>query len=287
MGTSSNKGPVFWQQLKDQATAKLEKLRSEERIPMHYTAHGLTLFRDALQQAVTSLEDYRFADKSEEIAFYKQIAWYFQARIHFFSRAYRLECGRPPGDKTVVEIYFQEALSEITGYARQQDFIFRYLRSGSDYLDDRIYSTLPGPSATLLSFIAAPPETLLSGQVASVIAQLQAGELLQEYIIEALAELKTTPAGGSIGSRMIWTDSKTALIELAYALQSAGSLNQGKAELREIIEFLESAFHISLDHYPRLFQDILSRKMGYTNYLDRLRDKLLLRIDLIEEKHIR
>jgi hypothetical protein len=49
----------------------------------------------------------------------------------------------------------------------------------------------------------------------------------------------------------------------------------------------EAVFQMDLGHYRRTFQDILARKTGYTNTLDCYRDNLPLRIQKIEEKHIK
>jgi hypothetical protein len=120
------------------------------------------------------------------------------------------------------------------------------------------------------------------------VAQLLAADLLQQYVLEVLDELHQQVAGpGGPVPRVTWTDSKTALIELAYALQAAGVLNNGKIDLKDIIEHLQASYHVNLGNYPRTFQEILSRKTGYTNFIDRLRDKLLLRIQQIEEKYDR
>ncbi|WP_431217556.1 RteC domain-containing protein [Puia sp. P3] len=118
------------------------------------------------------------------------------------------------------------------------------------------------------------------------VAWLLSLDLMQDYLLRAEEELTRPhdPKQRNI-AKLTWTDSKSALIELAYAIQSAGSLNDRKASLREIIEGLQAAFNIDLGHYPRVFQEILSRKTGYTTYIDRLREKLLLRIKIIEEKY--
>jgi hypothetical protein len=79
--------------------------------------------------------------------------------------------------------------------------------------------------------------------------------------------------------QMTWTDSKTSLIELAYALHATGSFNNGKAGLKQVTDYLQTPFHVDLGNTSRTFQEILARKRGYTNFLDRLRYRLLQRIE--------
>jgi hypothetical protein len=167
----------------------------------------------------------------------------------------------------------------------QHSFLYRYILAGENWLDEKLFVS-PGHWQT-----SQPDPQLLDPllhNATGTIALLQAHDLMQEYLLSAEEELSQPRDRKQRNiAKLTWTDSKSALIELAYAVQSAGSFNDRKADLREIIECFQNAFHIDLGHYPRVFQEILSRKTGYTNYIDRLRDKLLLRIKLIEDKYDR
>jgi hypothetical protein len=87
--------------------------------------------------------------------------------------------------------------------------------------------------------------------------------------------------------KLRWTDAKQGLIELIYALKEKGAFNDGKADLYKITGYFEEVFSIKLGNISSNFQKVLSRKTGYTNYIDKLKDKLLGRIDDIEDKHIK
>lgn len=43
-----------------------------------------------------------------------------------------------------------------------------------------------------------------------------------------------------------WTDSKTALVELIYAICASGSLNHGQCKIRGLTAFFEQIFNIRL-----------------------------------------
>lgn len=76
-----------------------------------------------------------------------------------------------------------------------------------------------------------------------------------------------------------WTDSKIALVELIYALHSSRSINNGKVEIKELVELFEKLFNIDLEEYSRTFIDIRMRKTGRTKYLDNLKQSLLKRME--------
>jgi len=98
-------------------------------------------------------------------------------------------------------------------------------------------------------------------------------------------EVETAPLPGEI--KLEWTDSKAGLIELIYSLKEQGAFNNGKANLKTITRYFENIFSVRLGNSSSAFQEILSRKSGYTNYIDKLKDKLESKIDRIEEGNIR
>jgi hypothetical protein len=235
---------------------------------------------------IQSTRESTFSSQTEQIHFYKDTLPFFQSRLIFYTRVLRLEALRPPGNCPAFEAYFQTEWQYIRDFHAQHRFLYGYLRAGETWLDEKLFILPQGNLISMANVVDLPvPDPLLHDAPISV-AHIQALDLMQDYLLAAEEELShpKDPAQRNL-PRLTWTDSKAALIELAYALQSAGSLNDRKAELREIIECLQSAFHIDLGHYPRVFQEILSRKSGYSNYIDKLREKLLLRIKTIEDKH--
>src|SRR5690606_38136338 len=76
-----------------------------------------------------------------------------------------------------------------------------------------------------------------------------------------------------------WTDSKSALVELAYALYCRGSINYGKADIKQIVSELEYLFNIHLGNFYRTYLDIAIRKKSRTPYIDSLKESLERRMD--------
>jgi len=74
------------------------------------------------------------------------------------------------------------------------------------------------------------------------------------------------------------------LIELAYALQAVGSINQGHTDVKTIIQGLEGLFQIQLGNYYGVFnQNIRTRTKNRTEYLDQLKTAVIKRMDDSDE----
>ncbi len=83
--------------------------------------------------------------------------------------------------------------------------------------------------------------------------------------------------------KLNWTGSKVALIELLYALHTEGVFNNGAADLKDIVEYVENVFNIDLGQYRRVFLEIRSRKSDKTKFIMALNKVLLKRMENTDE----
>jgi hypothetical protein len=106
---------------------------------------------------------------------------------------------------------------------------------------------------------------------------------LQETLMRS-EELAVFQAGEQ--PALIWTLSKTDLIELIYALHSSGAFNKGTATIAQITRFFEHVLQIQLGNTSMVFQEILRRKDS-TAFVDRLKKKLEEHIERIDERNLK
>lgn len=78
--------------------------------------------------------------------------------------------------------------------------------------------------------------------------------------------------------KLKWTASKALLMELIYALFLVGCFNDGKAELQEIVRFFSDALGIDLSNHTSIIQNIKSRKINKTVFIDKLREQLNIKL---------
>lgn len=66
-----------------------------------------------------------------------------------------------------------------------------------------------------------------------------------------------------------WTGEKINLIEIAYGIYFTGQMNDGKADIKDIIGWMETSLNIDLGQVYRMFIDISRRKTtSYTKFLE-------------------
>ena len=69
---------------------------------------------------------------------------------------------------------------------------------------------------------------------------------------------------------MVWSGSKTALVELIYALFASGDLNHGTADISTLTTSFEDIFNIKLDNIYKTYSEIKARKNTRSKYLESL-----------------
>ncbi len=76
-----------------------------------------------------------------------------------------------------------------------------------------------------------------------------------------------------------WTAPKIALVGLGYSIYAACVLNNGKADIKEIMTYLEASFKVDLGDYYRTYITIKDRKKDRTSFLSNLIKCLLKKMD--------
>ena len=291
MTTLQQRLSPLWNDLLEELTDRLQGVQTEGIHPLTWTAKSLRISEDMLQRLTEYIKVYEFTDKPEETTFYKTIKPAFHSKVLCYRKIYSIELNCPVGDKKIKEEYFINEQLLLKEFYDENKFFYQYLRSESTYLDEKLFFR-PDPSATYVMYFNNISELFFNQPnpicFDYIVAKVQANDLISSYLEGRIWELNNADAGKSSAIKpLIWTDVKTGLIELAYALYKKGSFNEGKTELKDIIRLLEKAFSVDLGNYPRTFQEILSRKTGYTSFMDKLRECLILYINAIEQKYDR
>lgn len=230
-----------------------------------------------------------FNSTEEEIQYFKYLKPKVLRELVYYSELYYIESNRPfVMDKAIVEHYLKNILQTHYHYMdRNRDF-YIYYRAEKTHLDES-YFTRKGAS---LSSSPLPPEDLVDSKMdipsgyAYKLARIQALELLSYHIEDEINSLygRGTDPEGKQSDEPIWTDTNVALIELAYAIQTKGSLNGGNADVKTVIEILQKAFQVKTGNYYGAFQqNIRIRKKNRTRYLDQLKTSLINYMDECDE----
>ncbi len=241
-----------------------------------------------VKESLTNLKDftssYTFNDECEEIWFFKEAKPELFSKLIYFIKLFKIENHRPVGSREVQEKYLKNELEKLTYFQNNHLDFYRYYRSKSTLLDDKLFvrgkEDLHLFEDSLMYYLDNDFSTSHDYTVAKIMANDRLNVFLNAEL-ETLAIKSANPNWGQLGnfgSGIQWTDNKTSLVELIYALYAAGVFNNGKCEIRELAALFEQAFNIRLNDIYRTYVEIKLRSTP-TKFLDTLKSTLIHKIE--------
>lgn len=229
-----------------------------------------------------------FENKEEEIHFFKNIKPKFLSKFIFHHKAFEIVSHVPFSSVMEIKSFYLKELDKINAYLHDNYEFYSYYRAHSTMFDDVYFLRKEPESWLLLNFDDYETDLNFTTIYDHKLSKIIAFESLSEYIKEAIHDLENKPGKGLTNEsykrqKITWTGSKVSLIELLYALQSAGSINGGTIDVKSLANNFENYFNVDLGNYYRVFQEIRIRKASRTAFLDQLKEKLENRMDYADE----
>jgi hypothetical protein len=220
----------------------------------------------------------KFQNTEEEIYFFKKIKPQILGKLIYYNKVYRIETTCPFHDGKMYYTYFSSQLTnlkrEFMMHICNSDF-YRYYRSGREDRDEIYFRRGNINYHDGLNSIVFEIDPEFSTFYDYKIARILANELLYSYLISKISpeENNENILLNSENSQkdLAWTDSKNALIELIYALYTAGVISHGKIGIRKISLVFQILFKIPLGDIHHSFHRMKSRTGSRTLFLDYLK----------------
>ena len=229
------------------------------------------------------ITSYEFIDVNDEINFFKNIKPKFSSKLIFYQKAYKLQLYLPIGPVQDLKNYYLKELHKIIEYHSDNKELLSYYRSNSTLLDEIYFVRKKPDSWLLLSLDDYETDLEFTTFYDHKISKIIAFDLLSEFINESINTIELKETNPANTSDLVWTGSKVALVELLYALQSAGSFNNGSIGIKNLASELQSLFNVDMGNYYRVFQEMRIRKSSRTSFMDQLKDRLVKRMDESDE----
>lgn len=261
------------------------ELECDNTLIMAQTAIEITL--KTLNGLKKKLLNYKFKNTKEEIYFFKKAKPRFLAKLIYYNEIYKVETSKPYGGKKVIRKYLYKELNKLKRFFDDNLDFYKYYRTGSTYLDHKYFLRKKHDIKLNLSTHYFESDHRFSTSHDYKVAKILANDLIEVYLEDQLSQLDRTENDLNnhklIKMDLQWTESKTALIELIYALHAQGVFNNRNADTKTIAALFETIFKIDLGDYYRNFLAIRIRKKGRAKFLDQLKRKLIEYMDAQDE----
>ena len=267
-------------------TKNIEELNGRKLDPLKHALQGIAICNKALSRLKAWVEKNDFESIPLEIYFFKNLKPVPMGHLIYFTEMRTCQLQMPKAGVQYQVGFLEKELKKINKFFyRNSDFV-HYLELGYTYLDHQYFSRTKNPEypVTPLANYYQFPEFSTTHDM--LLCKVRAMNKLIHYIRGLLEDLRP----GQNHSReqkqhkvLVWTGSKTALIELIYALYSDEILNHGAADLKTITSGFEDFFNIKLDQIYKTYSEIKERRGSRTKFLDELTVHLQYKMDQDEQ----
>jgi len=251
-------------------------------ISIEEALHMIEFLQNRLHTLRDKLLECGFENEEEEICFFKEIKPQILSQLLYFNKIYTIELKRPNGSNLIQKNYYEHELDSLTLFFHKNLDFYQYYRSNAIHLDD-YYFRRGKPNIRLgvdsSQFIN---DTTFSTCYDYKVAKILSNEMLRIYLNKKLQQvdrLSEYSGNKQITQKTKWTGTKVAAIELGYGIYAAKVIDNGKADIREIMTALQNVLGIDLGDYYRTYIAIKSRKKDRTAFLKYLADCLEKRMD--------
>jgi len=263
---------------------ELEQVVHDQKEPLKKMNLSLSVIRKALDKLKSYVVEHPFKDKKEEIHFFKKIKPRFYCLLIFELKVYHIVTGIPCGSEEQVKNYYLEELKYVRRALHQNQFQYQYYRLNADELDSLYFIRNSDTQSTLIPEV---PETdpSFSTSCDYLFSKFMAYEMLQAQLENALNKTNETEKSvfirpGRKFKPLSWTGDPINVVELGYGIWVSDQLNNGDAELSDIMYWLGASLNIDISRYTRRFEEIKNRKIiSKTRFVDMMRDAINRHMD--------
>ncbi|MFA9188760.1 RteC domain-containing protein [Flavobacterium magnesitis] len=236
-------------------------------------------------QLKLSVLKHHFRDTQEEINFFKNSKPNVLSKLIYYNAIYKIEAKKPYGGEKVTEEYLNNELLKIKNFFDNNLEFYKYYRTNSTYLDDKYFVRGKHDIKLSLDTYYFESDHSFSTSHDYKVAKIIANDLIQVYLEDQLYNMNKhlLPKLSSTIS-VNWTASKTAMIEMLYALHYQGVFDNGNIDIRLIAKHFENTFNIDLGDFYHTYLELKNRKVNRTKFLDSLREGLTRKMDEQDEK---
>lgn len=268
----------FTQKLESDLTCKINFITLQESSIIEQSAQCM----DEVSAAMTKLKNftlkYRFASEEEEIHFFKNEKPKFLSKLIYYTEIFQMESRKPYAGKDIQINYYNDLLARLHRFTEYNLDFYKYYRGNLTYYDSLYFLRGKLDLKLVASSTASQFDSKFATNHDFTVAKIMANDMLQLFLTEQIEKVKghaIIPQNSIPG--IPWTETKTALIELIYALHFSGSIANGEMEIKEIVQIFEKMFEVELGDVYRTFTDIKLRT-NPTKYLDSLKSCLTERL---------
>lgn len=256
-----------------QTLEKTETESAENRIALYEQA--LMEIDVAIREVKRWVNEADFRSVAEEVHFFKEVKPLFISQFIYYSKILAVEVAKPNAGQQILKEYYEYELQSLKGFVDEYSGFYDYYRRKATYLDEKYFVRHRFDFKMSIGSQLYNYDTDFTTSHDHLIARIMANDRLERYLLQCIYHLEGYFFEKfSERSPLTWSASKSALVELIYALHGMQCFNGGNIEVSEIARIVEKSFNVELGNVYKTVHEIRNRKTGRTKFLQALNESL-------------
>lgn len=263
----------------------LKQFDSDTSNILKMSEQSIICINDCLKQLKEYVSKNNFLNQATEIQFFKEIKPSVYSKLIYFVKIFNIESKRPNGSDKSQKKHLLNELNKLELFFSENLEFYQYYRNNMTYLDDKYFVRGKLNIRFYIDSFSYDADPEFSTSYDYKVAKILANDLLSVYLKSELAALDRRENKRNDyfrKSKYSWTESKTALVELIYAIHASNCINNGSLDIKEIAQFVEYTFDIDLGDFYRTFLQIKNRQSS-PKFIDTMRAALIKKIEEQDE----
>lgn len=272
---------------------KMQEIQSKlEKVDLKNYEISIELAQSMIQYLCCELNNIRanlnsFESVDEEIYFFKFIKPAILGPLLYFNKVKNLILSFPNGSTETQKKFYREELESLTFTHKRYSDLNKYYNAKFTHLDKEYFTRYQNSEfmqTESVYFVSDPNfSTAYDFQWSKIICNEYLKLYLEYNILRITNQFYISESRAALQiPKLTWTGSKAALVELGYAFEAGNFINNGKVDIKEIMQGIEILANIDLGDYYRTFTSIKQRG-DTTKHLTQLAANLKKRIEDSEQ----
>lgn len=264
---------------------EIKRIEQQPIVPLDKIKRIIDVIQTSLALLKSTVATYLFKNPEEEIHFFKVWKPQISGLLIYYVRLYQIEKNRAGKSSSAQYKYLKMELENLKSVFLNNSF-YEYYHTGQTALDARYFIRENYDILSDVHCLMLDRDSSFTTLHDSSVAEIMANNDLISYLsgeIELLSEKLHLQFASIVESKLLqWTDSKVALVEFIYALHAGKCFNNGSTSLKDIAFCCEVLFNIDIGDFYRMFLEIRNRKKNRTQFLDKLKDRIIKMMDELD-----
>jgi len=275
----------FADKLYEQMENRIGQIKQQELQLLKQLPQCIGVCQETLGELRGYFDKHPFSNSKQEILFFKQTKPRFYSQFIYYVTISQIEIYRPIGSDKAQFEYLEGQLDRLKHFFDSNLDFYQYYRGGATHFDELYFVRGKYDLHLFPDDLALSIDPVFCTLQSYKLSRLFANEELRIYLNAAISDLMTADSPKKIvmEKKMQWTGSKVSLVELIYALQGSGVLNNATADIKQLAAFFEAVFQVKLGNVYNVFNEMRIRKKNRSSFLDLLKDRLIQRMDEADE----